>query len=303
MADANARGQKVTGVDLSALNRVVAHTPEDLTVKVEAGSKLADLQSALAARGQWLPIDPPNPERLSIGALLATNASGPRRYGCGTIRDYLIGIQVALADGRVIKSGGNVVKNVAGYDLGKLFIGSLGSLGIIVEATFKLRPLPELEQFVQARCGSLGKAGSLIALTVESEVAAVVLDLHDLPPCPGSEFPTFSVVAGFAGTREEVEWQVSRATALGLADPADLEYERHFWQSEGPSPQRMSVMPSRLVETIGKLPKIPFVARAGNGVIYYRGGPEAKEDEPPVKLMRRVKDEFDPHHILPDLPL
>src|SRR5258708_768949 len=129
-----------------------------MTATVEAGMTLADIQKQISTRGQWLPIDPPNAEQLSIGSLLATNVSGPRRFGFGTIRDFVIGLQVVLADGRIIHSGGKVVKNVAGYDLMKLFIGSHGSLGIIVEVTFKVLPLPETEQFVEAKCASLEEA-------------------------------------------------------------------------------------------------------------------------------------------------
>src|SRR5207237_186841 len=124
LAGAHARGEKMASFDLGALNRLLEHKAEDMTATVEAGITLADLQKSLAARGQWLPIDPQNPERLTIGALLATDASGPRRFGCGTVRDYLIGLKVVLADGRVVHSGGKVVKNVAGYDLMKLFVGS-----------------------------------------------------------------------------------------------------------------------------------------------------------------------------------
>src|SRR2546421_9850737 len=148
LAGAHARGEKVTGINLEALNRVVAHTPEDMTATVEAGITLARLQTELARQRQWLPIDPPNPGRLTLGALLTTNASGPRRFGYGTIRDYLIGMAAVLADGRLIHSGGKVVKNVAGYDLMKVFIGSRGTLGIIIEATFKVLPVPEAERFI-----------------------------------------------------------------------------------------------------------------------------------------------------------
>jgi glycolate oxidase FAD binding subunit len=90
----------------------------------------------------------------SIAEILNSNASGPRRLGYGTIREHLLGITVAMADGRLIHSGGKVVKNVAGYDLCKLFVGSRGSLGVLVEATFKVGPLPEVERFVAARCDS-----------------------------------------------------------------------------------------------------------------------------------------------------
>ncbi len=155
LRDASQSATRIERVDLSALSRILEHTPEDMTVTVEAGATLAALQRALAALGQWLPIDPPHPERLTVAALLDTNASGPRRAGFGTIRDYVIGLRVALADGRLVRSGGKVVKNVAGYDLMKLFIGARGTLGVIVEVTFKLLPLPEAEAFVQAHFGTL----------------------------------------------------------------------------------------------------------------------------------------------------
>ncbi len=167
LSHAGALGEKIERVELGALNRVVEHAPEDLTVTVETGLTLLALQTELGKRGQWLPIDPPRPERLTIRELLEENASGPRRFGWGTIRDYLIGIKVALADGRIVKSGGKVVKNVAGYDLAKVFIGSRGTLGVMAEATFKLRPWPEAEQFVQARCESLDEAARLIGLALD----------------------------------------------------------------------------------------------------------------------------------------
>ncbi len=125
--------------------RILDYHPEDMTVTAEAELLLSDLQSRLKENGQWLPIDPPFPERTTIGELISQNLSGPRRYAFGTIREHLLGLTVQLADGRVVKSGGKVVKNVAGYDLHKLFVGSRGTLGTIVQATFKVRPSPEKE--------------------------------------------------------------------------------------------------------------------------------------------------------------
>jgi FAD/FMN-containing dehydrogenase len=180
LREASQSGARIEGVDLSALARILEHTPEDMTVTVEAGTTLASLQRALASRGQWLPIDPPHPDRLTLAALLDTNANGPRRAGFGTIRDYVIGLRVALADGRLIRSGGKVVKNVAGYDLMKLFIGAGGTLGVVVEVTFKLLPLPEAEAFVQAHCDTLEAAERLIASVFESELTPTVFDLHNL---------------------------------------------------------------------------------------------------------------------------
>jgi len=124
------------------LDRVLEHAAGDLVAKVEAGVHLADLQAALAPAGQWLALDPPEPGA-TVGGVVAANASGPRRLRYGTVRDLIIGITVVLADGTVAHAGGKVVKNVAGYDLSKLFCGSLGTLGLIAEATFRLHPRPE----------------------------------------------------------------------------------------------------------------------------------------------------------------
>ncbi len=131
-------------LDLSRLDRLVEHEPADLTITVEAGMRLSELQRRLGERGQWLPLDPPSDATATIGGLLAVNASGPARYAHGTARDLLIGIAVVTADGRLTRSGGRVVKNVAGYDMGKLHIGALGTLGVVVQASFKVAPLPRV---------------------------------------------------------------------------------------------------------------------------------------------------------------
>ena len=126
-------------IDLAAMNHVVEHAVGDLVVTVEAGVLLDDLQRCVGEHGQWLALDPPIGG--TIGGLLATADSGPRRLRFGTPRDLLIGVTVVLADGTVARSGGKVVKNVAGYDLGKLFTGSYGTLGVIATATFRLHPV------------------------------------------------------------------------------------------------------------------------------------------------------------------
>lgn len=124
------------------LSQVMHYDPADLTVGVGAGITVAGLDSLLAARGQMLPIDPPQPHRTTVGGILATAASGPLRHGYGTIRDYCIGIRFVTGDGLIAKGGGRVVKNVAGYDLMKLMIGSQGTLTVIVSANFKVVPRP-----------------------------------------------------------------------------------------------------------------------------------------------------------------
>lgn len=275
--------------------RILELTPEDMTVAVESGVTLAVLQRELAAHGQWLPIDPPNADGLSIRELLARNLSGPRRFGYGAIREHLIGIKVLLPDGRVIHSGGKVVKNVAGYDLAKLFIGAEGTLGAIVEATFKLRPLPEAEKFVGACAENIGEAERLTRAVLQSEVTPVVLDWHR------ENDPSMWVVAGFAGTRQEVEWQLERTRSLGFMADVNLDYETRFWSDTAPA-HLASVLPSKLGEVIAQLTSRPFVARAGNGAVYYRGEKLTTHKQvQPVELMRRMKNAYDPNHLLPEL--
>ncbi len=130
-------------LDLSRCNRVLDYQPADLTATVEGGLTLAGMQRELAGGGKFVPLESPLPERATIGGILAANVSGPLRYAYGLPRDWLIGVSVIDAEGIETKAGGQVVKNVTGYDLNKLYIGSLGTLGVIAAATFKLAPWPE----------------------------------------------------------------------------------------------------------------------------------------------------------------
>jgi glycolate oxidase FAD binding subunit len=296
LANRVAGTEQITSFDLSGLKRELEHKPEDMTATASSAMKLSEFQQQLASRGQWLPADPPNPENLTLGALLAENLSGPRRFGYGTIRDYVIGMQVMLPDGRLVHSGGKVVKNVAGYDLMKLFIGSRESLGVILEATFKVLPLPETEQFVQAKCGNLEEVDKLIEALLNSALTPVVLDLHNLSSSNHHLF----VVLGFAGTNDDVAWQLQRATELGFVEPSSLDYQRTFF-TQPASFNRISVLPSKTVEVIRALNNSPFVARAGNGIIYHSAPPHRTYQDRPVKLEQRLKNAFDPKHILPDL--
>ena len=337
LARANSAGEQGLVFNLETLNRVLEYAPEDMTVTVEAGVTLAALQARLAQHGQWLPIDPPAPGPSSIADIVNSDASGPRRFGYGTIREHLLGIKVAMADGRLIHSGGKVVKNVAGYDLCKLFVGSRGSLGVLVEATFKVRPLPEAERFVAARCESLDQTAALLEAVRGSPLAPVVLDLERVgtrqnsgtavpavpagvppalafagqTPAPTDETPVplighpaaCSLILGLAGTREAVDWQLNKAAELGLSAPASLDYENGFWSAiQGGLVHHISVLPSRLTETLQGLGATQFVTRAGNGVIYYRGGMAPPKADLPRALMQRIKDTYDPKHTLPDFP-
>ena len=142
-------------LDLTGLNRVVEYEPDDFTITAEAGMTLADLQRQLAVNGQFLPLDHPRFERATLGGVCAVGRGGLRRNSFGGPRDGLIGMRMVKADGTAIKGGGRVVKNVSGYDLPKLFAGSLGTLGIIAELTFKLRPQPASDQIIALNAPSV----------------------------------------------------------------------------------------------------------------------------------------------------
>jgi glycolate oxidase FAD binding subunit len=150
---------KVSDVDMSAMDKVLEHNPGDFTAVLQAGAPLARVQATLAGAGQWLAVDPPGGG--TIGGLVATADSGPARHRYGGLRDLVIGITVVLADGTVASAGGKVIKNVAGYDLGKLFTGSLGTLGLIASVAVRLHPKPAGTVTVVASTGdpdALGRA-------------------------------------------------------------------------------------------------------------------------------------------------
>jgi glycolate oxidase FAD binding subunit len=163
-------------VSTRRMDRVLEHAAGDLVVKVEAGARLTDLQAALAPAGQWLALDPPEPGS-SIGGVVAANASGPRRLRYGTVRDLIIGITVVLADGTVAHAGGKVVKNVAGYDLAKLFCGSLGTLGLIAEATFRLHPRPAAAAVVTLGVSGPEQVGAAVQRLLHSTLVPSAIEL------------------------------------------------------------------------------------------------------------------------------
>ncbi len=295
LADAPSARQRIERVDLSALNRIVEYHPEDMTVTVDAGVLLSHLQARLKESGQWLPIDPPFPQRTTIADLISCNLSGPRRFGFGTIRDYLLGLSVVLADGRLIKSGGKVVKNVAGYDVQKLFVGSHGTLGVVVRATFKVLPLPFVERVIQSACESVDQAASIMQKILAAPITPVALDIHNMAGA-------YMLVLAFSGTSEEVEWQIAKAGSIAAFQPGSLDYDRLFWEPQ-PAPFRKSVLPSNVPPVLRELGPAQFVARAGNGTVYYRGGKAPSRAALPQKLIERLKATFDPNRVLPELPL
>ncbi len=197
-------------VSLGRMNRVLAYEPADMTVRVQAGCSLVALGSALHENDQWLPLDPPRAPRTTIGGVLATNLAGPLRASQGTARDLLIGIRTVGPDGTVVSGGGKVVKNVAGYDLPKAHVGALGTLGIIVDATFKVRPRPQHEGALEISCSDGAYAAGL-ALELRDTCEPFWLQIANdgAPPKP------WRVIVGAGGRHEEVVAAVEsyRATA------------------------------------------------------------------------------------------
>jgi glycolate oxidase FAD binding subunit len=164
-------------VSTARMSGVLEHTPGDQIIRLEAGIKLEDLQEHISGSDQMLAIDPPE-SGATIGGIVAANSSGPRRYRYGTIRDLIIGITVVLHDGTVAKAGGKVVKNVAGYDLSKLFTGSLGTLGVIATANFRLHPRPGATRTVAVEVTEPQQAQAAAQAIVHSQVEATAVELH-----------------------------------------------------------------------------------------------------------------------------
>jgi glycolate oxidase FAD binding subunit len=190
-------GPASSGAPVSTLGLagIVAYEPGDLVVTARAGTRLDALQAELARHGQWLPLDPPC-AGATIGGVLATNSSGPRRLAYGTARDLLLGLRVVGPDGVVTRSGGRVVKNVTGIDLHKLHVGAFGSLGIITEASFKVRPRPERSvAFVYDRA-SVADGLSFLLGVAASALRPAALELT---------FPPAVAIVGVEGSEAVVE--------------------------------------------------------------------------------------------------
>ena len=202
-------------VDTRGLDRVIDFPARDMTVTVQAGITVAALQALLASEGQRLPVDVPALDRATLGGAVAANLSGPRRLGRGTLRDYVIGISFVTDAGDEVKGGGRVVKNVAGYDLMKLHVGALGTLGVMTQVTLKVFPTPEDQALVAFGVNAAAVGPTLDRLHASASRPAAV-ELLNAAAAKAVELPTTSpwlIVAGFEEKKVTVDWQV--ATLLG----------------------------------------------------------------------------------------
>jgi glycolate oxidase FAD binding subunit len=274
------------------LGGVLAHEAADMTITVEAGATLAAVDAALAGAGQWLPVDPPRAADMTVGGLIAADRAGPARLSQGKVRDLLIGLAVVTADGALVRGGGRVVKNVAGYDLPKLFTGSFGTLGVIVEATFKVRPRPGpptlLVLPMESVARAIEKALELLAaglhpllLEAVNEAAAETLSLGE----------SAALLVGLAAGEAEVGAEIERLQHLGCGGATRWEGERARAVIEAvrglalPSDEealvaKLGALPTRLIGLLerseaeararGLLCEI--AAHAGNGIAWLQVG-------------------------------
>jgi glycolate oxidase FAD binding subunit len=296
-------------VSTSRLDRVLEHAAGDLVVRAQAGVRLADLQAALGPAGQWLALDPPEP-RATVGGVVAANASGPRRLRYGTVRDLIIGITVVLADGTVAHAGGKVVKNVAGYDLAKLFCGSLGTLGMIAEVIFRLHPLPAAASVVTLEVEAPAQAGRAVQRLHRSALEPSAVELVvDEWGWPGR----LTVV--FEGIQPGVEAQAAAAVELlgqvgtaAVAGPGETDAALHqlgalpFEKAEVALKAAFppAELPAVLTELLGDRRNLerrwigPVSAHAATGVLWMTSGfrqGDLRDDGPEVAFVARAVTE------------
>lgn len=273
-------------VSLRRLRRVLAHEHADLTASVEAGATLQELAAALARHRQWLPLDACAADA-TVGGAIATNDSGPLRHRFGAPRDLLIGVRLATTDGRVVKAGGNVVKNVAGYDLGKLVSGSFGSLAVIVSATFKLLPAPQGSHTLIARFADRTAAAAAVAALGASQIEPSALEVH---ADAGRDGASYRILVRFATTPASAAAQAGQARALvGTGDVLADETDAAVWrdlQARAFAPTGalvgMTWLPAALPDVLALLEelaphgdRVELFARAGVGAGLVRLGGDA----------------------------
>jgi glycolate oxidase FAD binding subunit len=245
-------------VETTGLDRLVAHRHGDMTATAQAGMPLMLLNRQLAQQGQYLPVDSAF-HNTTIGGMIATNDCGPLRHRFGTPRDLLIGITLAMADGRIVKAGGTVVKNVAGYDLGKLVSGSFGTLAAIVDATFKLLPLPRASRTLVASYMDGSALARDVAALNASQVELTSFDVHV------SDQARFQLLMRMASSGEATQAMAAEASRL-LSSPASIltgDDEQAFWAeqvrapwSEGGTIVRLSWLPANLSIVLASLDEL-----------------------------------------------
>lgn len=263
-------------LDLSRMDRVLEHEAGDLIATAEAGTPLAALQAHVGTAGQRLLIDEPVPGS-TVGGVLATNASGPRRLVAGTIRDLLIGVTFVRADGVVARAGGKVVKNVAGYDVGKLLIGSYGTLAVVTEATFRLHPVPPACRWLSVPVESPTEAQRLVQSVLAAQVVPAALDVS-FPHGPGGpRGGAGTLTLLLEGRPEGVQGRAEAARALlpgaSVRDEAPAGWGAYPWDVTATGDDRAVALKltfrlSALAEVLTAADGLAVSGSAGAGVLY-----------------------------------
>lgn len=260
------------------MNKVIAYEPADLTAIVQAGVTLQQFNKLAAEHGQFIPLDPFGSNKSTLGAIVSTASYGPLRCTYGTPRDWLIGIRVVHADGKISKAGGNVVKNVAGYDLCKMYTGSFGSLAVIAEMSFKLRALPSSEKTLIFFSGNVHRLCDISNKIFESDLLPSACEMNY------SQFTdsTIQLALRFMDETETVNAQVSNAVSIAvgfnhtiLNKTESKKYWREYLKNEAHNnfntELRLTCLPSELSKTIDDLiqtiPDAEWRAHAANGVV------------------------------------
>ncbi len=220
-------------VDTRSLDRLIDYPAADMTITVQAGMTLSALRAILVEQHQRLLVDAPDPDRATLGGIYATNTTGSRRFGTGRPRDQIIGVSFVTSDGALVKGGGRVVKNVAGYDFPKLLTGSMGTLGVIAQLTLKVRPIPEASAIAWVPLtGPVAAAEQLERLNT-SATRPMALDLLNAPAARaigqavGLSGEYSALVVGFEDNADSVRWQIDRLkTEIGRADLRVVEGEQ-----------------------------------------------------------------------------
>lgn len=247
-------------LDLRGLDRILEYNPDDLTVTVEAGLTAGALATHLRPRRQWLPVDPPGWAARTLGGLVATNASGPLRARYGTLRDFLLGVRFVQADGVLTWGGARVVKSVTGYDVPKLMVGALGTLGVLGELTLRLHPTPECEQTWLAGFPSADAAQAFVLSLLDSTIQPNRVEFLNEPAlraCRVDPAPA-AVVVAIGSVEAAVREQGARTAELireaggearGVPEDFWARHDRAFARGEGEVALQVASLPSRLAET------------------------------------------------------
>jgi glycolate oxidase FAD binding subunit len=273
-------------VDTTAINRLIDYPAADMTITIQAGMTLSALRAVLAEQHQRVLVDAPHPDRATLGGIYATNTCGPRRYGSGRPRDQIIGVSFVTSSGVVIKGGGRVVKNVAGYDFPKLLTGSLGTLGIITQLTLKVRPIPEASALVWVPFTTLKSLAAALDQLNTSGTRPIALELLNASGARtagqalGLPVESAVLVVGFEDNVGSIGWQLDRIKAeLGRANIVVVEgaASAPLWEAltefqaiePGPFSLVANVRPSTVVPFIARLDPQQWSvqAHAGNGIV------------------------------------